>query len=66
MLSLPQPGTATDARHVHDHPLVHLSDSPEDLKYLFGVVMPAKVLRPFDAPQTAYDRVAAFIRMGHK
>ncbi len=47
MLSLPQPGTATDARHVLYMTTLWctLSYSPEDLKYLFGVVMPAKVLR---------------------
>ncbi|RDX48949.1 hypothetical protein OH76DRAFT_1351594 [Lentinus brumalis] len=67
MLSLPQPESTT-ASKVPIRPRVHLSDSPDDLRYLFEVLMPAKVLRPlgFQQGEVSYDRLAAWIRTGHK
>ncbi len=45
MLSLPrEEGTFTDASKPPVEALVHLPDPPDDLRYLFEVIMPAKVL----------------------
>ena len=40
MLSIPQPSnTHTQSR---DHPVIHLTDSPEDLRHVLRVLMPSK------------------------
>ncbi|TFK84837.1 hypothetical protein K466DRAFT_601699 [Polyporus arcularius HHB13444] len=58
MLSLPQEeGTFMDASKPPVEALVHLPDSPDDLRYLFEVIMPAKVLRPFGFLQPEIDEL---------
>ncbi|TFK84483.1 hypothetical protein K466DRAFT_527270 [Polyporus arcularius HHB13444] len=65
MFSLPQAGAdVSTADRVR--PTVHLSDSPCDLRYLFELMMPSKTLRPFGSPVVNHDKLAAWIRMGHK
>ncbi|KAI0702673.1 hypothetical protein C8Q76DRAFT_230122 [Earliella scabrosa] len=60
MLSLPQPeGGPTPC------PVVHLADSPEDLRHFLRAFMPGKTLRTGPHEPT-FNEVSACIRLGHK
>ncbi|KAI0742391.1 hypothetical protein C8Q80DRAFT_1108999 [Daedaleopsis nitida] len=62
MLSLPQPDADGDVAAL---PVVSLSDSPEDLRHAFQILMPNDTLRPFGF-KIHYNLISAWIRIGHK
>ncbi|RPD58570.1 hypothetical protein L226DRAFT_572898 [Lentinus tigrinus ALCF2SS1-7] len=64
MLSLPQPEDASS--NPVRPPTVRLEDFPDDLKYVFEVIMPANALHPFGFPKVDHDRLSAWIRIGIK
>ncbi|KAL1938258.1 hypothetical protein VTO73DRAFT_11709 [Trametes versicolor] len=70
MFSLPQPPSPVTAPSEDACPVVHLSDSPEDLRHILRVYMP-KLGGPSPAfhtsiPTYSYDAIAAAVRLGHK
>ncbi|TBU29661.1 hypothetical protein BD311DRAFT_660619 [Dichomitus squalens] len=67
MLSLPQPdGTSGSQCICGTKPaVVHVSDSPEDLRHIFRALLPGKT--PRVAPDDlSFDAVSACVRLGHK
>ncbi|KAI0706736.1 hypothetical protein C8T65DRAFT_651819 [Cerioporus squamosus] len=46
--------------------IVHLSDSPEDLRHFLHAFFPGKALRPMGRLDPPYEELAAQIRLGHK
>jgi len=61
LLSVPQPESAET---IDGRPLVHLTDSPEDLRYMLRFVFQRKYF-PSDHG-IEFDACAALIRLGHK
>ncbi|KAL1938153.1 hypothetical protein VTO73DRAFT_11982 [Trametes versicolor] len=73
MFSLPQPvsSTSPESTHISDAcPVVHLSDSPEDLRHVLRICLPRNDLRFFSLSEgqdtPSFDMVSALIRLGHK
>ncbi|EIW56917.1 uncharacterized protein TRAVEDRAFT_128370 [Trametes versicolor FP-101664 SS1] len=71
MFSLPQPpilAESSDAPSPGDGcPIVHLSDSPEDLRHILRVYTPRTHPSPFEAPKDpSFAAIAAAARLGHK
>ncbi|EIW56922.1 uncharacterized protein TRAVEDRAFT_81124, partial [Trametes versicolor FP-101664 SS1] len=71
MFSLPQPhatSSSTAALAEVPCPVVHLSDSPEDLRHVLRVYMPRGGLNAFfhKAPEYTYHTISAAVRLGHK
>ncbi|OJT03172.1 hypothetical protein TRAPUB_6248 [Trametes pubescens] len=67
MFSLPQP-PATASMTDDACPVVHLSDSPDDLRYVLRAYMPKGDYIPLylSVPSYSYDEISAAIRLGHK
>ncbi|RDX48995.1 hypothetical protein OH76DRAFT_1556700 [Lentinus brumalis] len=65
MFSLPQPPTSEGALE-SPCPVVHLADSPEDVRCLLRVCMPDTSTNPFAHEDPTYESVASAIRLGHK
>ncbi|OJT05562.1 hypothetical protein TRAPUB_3611 [Trametes pubescens] len=75
MFSLPQPVDASSSTPPHRAaddpcPIVHLSDSPEDLRHVLRVYMPkggpSAFFRSGPAPCYSYHSISAAVRLGHK
>ncbi|EIW56909.1 uncharacterized protein TRAVEDRAFT_49719 [Trametes versicolor FP-101664 SS1] len=72
MFSLPQPPPASEPVVTLSEdacPIVHMSDSPEDLRHVLHAYMPKGGSSPFFASVTqpySYDMISAAIRLGHK
>ncbi|KAI0819799.1 hypothetical protein BC628DRAFT_1331968 [Trametes gibbosa] len=69
MFSLPQPDdtpVSVDSSTGYSCPVVHLSDSPEDLRHILRVHMPRSVVSPFMSEAPSFDSISASIRLGHK
>ncbi|KAI0700398.1 hypothetical protein C8T65DRAFT_790601 [Cerioporus squamosus] len=69
MLSLPQPSSSLpeDPRSQGNMvPVVHLTDSPEDLRKLLRICMPSNDSTPFEPHNPDYHTLSACIRLGHK
>ncbi|KAI0753693.1 hypothetical protein C8Q74DRAFT_1211191 [Fomes fomentarius] len=47
-------------------PIVHLSDSPEDVRYILRVYMPNDDATPYDSLDPSFELVSASIRLGRK
>ncbi|TBU28434.1 hypothetical protein BD311DRAFT_663467 [Dichomitus squalens] len=47
-------------------PLVHVTESPQELRHLLRVYMPRKGRSFWDVPGPTYEEISASIRMGHK
>ncbi|EIW56925.1 uncharacterized protein TRAVEDRAFT_127403 [Trametes versicolor FP-101664 SS1] len=67
MFSLPQPPVAASPTRTNDPcPVVHLSDSPDDLRHVLRAYMPKGDPRYRSVPLYSYDEISAAIRLGHK
>ncbi|OJT09461.1 hypothetical protein TRAPUB_14064 [Trametes pubescens] len=71
MFSLPQPITnapSSSALEESTCPVVHLYDSPEDLRHVLRAYMPRGESNPFfmTAPSYSYSMISAAVRLGHK
>ncbi|OSD03866.1 hypothetical protein PYCCODRAFT_1365143 [Trametes coccinea BRFM310] len=64
MFSFPQPPPDPNAEP--SCPVVHLSDSPEDLRHVLRVYMPKNGVNPFEAEDPSFDMISATIRLGLK
>ncbi|TFK88107.1 hypothetical protein K466DRAFT_521356 [Polyporus arcularius HHB13444] len=67
MFSLPQPTSSLPAAPA-DCPLVHLDDSPEDLRHILRALFPKKdtAFVQDEPSRRAYHTISAYIRLGHK
>ncbi|RDX49007.1 hypothetical protein OH76DRAFT_620714 [Lentinus brumalis] len=65
MFSLPQPPLA-NGQFPSPCPIVHLSDSPDDIRALLRVCMPKTSSNPFTQDDPPYETIAGSIRLGHK
>ncbi|KAL1938142.1 hypothetical protein VTO73DRAFT_11971 [Trametes versicolor] len=64
MFSLPQPPQAApDDLPCH---VVHVSDSPEDLRHVLRIYMAKSDPNPFTRDEPTFDAISATIRLGHK
>ncbi|EIW56929.1 uncharacterized protein TRAVEDRAFT_49740 [Trametes versicolor FP-101664 SS1] len=71
MFSLPQPSDPTSSASSAQEvcPVVHLSDSPEDLRHVLRAYMPTggpSVFFSKEPPGYSYDAISAAVRLGHK
>ncbi|KAL1938256.1 hypothetical protein VTO73DRAFT_11707 [Trametes versicolor] len=68
VLSAPSPSSRTASEGVDPCPVVHLSDSPEDLRHVLRLCLPRSDSRfiSFAADNLPFDMVSAIIRLGHK
>ncbi|KAI9061913.1 hypothetical protein FKP32DRAFT_1575116 [Trametes sanguinea] len=64
MFSFPQPPSAPNTEP--QCPVVHLSDSPEDLRHVLRVYMPKNGINPFEAEHPSFDMISATVRLGLK
>ncbi|TFK85598.1 hypothetical protein K466DRAFT_664389 [Polyporus arcularius HHB13444] len=62
MFSLPQPPEAAMA----PYPVVHVTDTPEDLRHLLRACIPKNHSSPFVPNNPSFDVISASIRLGHK
>ncbi|KAI0743006.1 hypothetical protein C8Q80DRAFT_948749 [Daedaleopsis nitida] len=62
MFSLPQPPQPGP----FDSPVVHIAESPEDVRHMLRVYMPRTKTSPFLPDNPSFDAVSACIRLGHK
>ncbi|RPD58531.1 hypothetical protein L226DRAFT_466593 [Lentinus tigrinus ALCF2SS1-7] len=62
MFSLPQPPEAASI----SCPVVHVTDTPEDLRHMLRVYMPKTDSSPFEPGDPSFDVISATIRLGHK
>ncbi|TFK85592.1 hypothetical protein K466DRAFT_494463 [Polyporus arcularius HHB13444] len=65
MFSLPQPPTS-EGELAASCPIVHLSDSPEEVRCLLRVCMPKSHTNPYAHEDPTYESIASAIRLGHK
>ncbi|KAI0676526.1 hypothetical protein C8Q78DRAFT_953454, partial [Trametes maxima] len=49
-----------------DHPVVRLSDSPQDLRHLLRILVPAKTLHVSEEQGYNFDQLFALVRLAHK
>ncbi|KAL1938143.1 hypothetical protein VTO73DRAFT_11972 [Trametes versicolor] len=70
MCSLPQPRQEASTSGDSLCPVVHVSDSPEDLRHVLRVYMPKTDARhtysPFSLDDPSFNAISATIRLGHK
>ncbi|KAL1938144.1 hypothetical protein VTO73DRAFT_11973 [Trametes versicolor] len=66
MFSLPQPPQGAVTPGDPPCPVVHVSDSPEDLRHVLRVYMPKSDPSPFSPDEPTFDAISATIRLGHK
>ncbi|RPD58517.1 hypothetical protein L226DRAFT_489969 [Lentinus tigrinus ALCF2SS1-7] len=68
MLSFPQPSSQQPTSIPQDCPIVHLDDSPEDLRHIFRAIFPRKgaTFIPLELGDPTFDMVSAYARLGHK
>ncbi|KAI0753671.1 hypothetical protein C8Q74DRAFT_1373636 [Fomes fomentarius] len=68
MFSFPQP-TAPSSENVDGCPVVHLVDSPEDLRHVLRAMIPRNGFVHVNSnspPAYTYHELSAYIRLGHK
>ncbi|TFK81977.1 hypothetical protein K466DRAFT_501158 [Polyporus arcularius HHB13444] len=67
MFSIPHPRVNTSSSKAAQLcPVVHVSDPPEELRYLLRVCFPKTGASRYLSPDPTYDEVSALIRLGHK
>ncbi|RDX48999.1 hypothetical protein OH76DRAFT_1351456 [Lentinus brumalis] len=67
MFSLPQPASTLASTTSAECPVVHLEDSPEDLRHVLRALLPKKsALVDFAAERPTFHEISAQARLGHK
>ncbi|KAI0700391.1 hypothetical protein C8T65DRAFT_697343 [Cerioporus squamosus] len=66
MFSLPQPPDPAPLQAGGAWPVVHLTDSPDEVRHLLRVCLPKADASRYASAEPTYDEIASLIHLGHK